>query len=123
MFQSAVHMVGMQVRIEGIVQGVGFRPFVYALATRLGLAGSVRNDAGGVPVEGEGEPERVSQFLAALEREAPPLATIERVMSHTVPLRGSSSFRIAPSDTSVERMTLVSPDIATCDDCLRDLND
>ena len=67
------------VRVEGIVQGVGFRPFVYALATRLGLGGLVGNDADGVFAEVEGAPEAVQEFLLSLERDAPPLARIERV--------------------------------------------
>ena len=70
------------IRVEGIVQGVGFRPCVYALATRLSLGGCVSNDSQGVLIEAEGERDNVDRFLAALKREAPPLAMIARVTSH-----------------------------------------
>ena len=85
------------VRVEGIVQGVGFRPFVYSLATGLGLGGVVGNDVDGVFAEVEGAPEAVGEFMLALRRDAPPLASIERIA--TSPLRpdGSTSFSIAPS--------------------------
>ncbi|MDQ2876696.1 MAG: acylphosphatase, partial [Actinomycetota bacterium] len=72
------------VRVEGIVQGVGFRPFVYGLATRLGLGGLVGNDADGVFAEIEGDPAAVARFLVLLEREPPPLARIDRVTTRDV---------------------------------------
>jgi len=67
-----VSRIGVELRVEGIVQGVGFRPFVYALAVRFGLAGDVRNDSRGVILDVEGETENIAPFMAALEREAPP---------------------------------------------------
>ena len=111
------------VRVEGIVQGVGFRPFVYSLATGLGLGGVVGNDVDGVFAEVEGAPEAVSEFMLALRRDAPPLASIERIA--TSPLRpdGSTGFSIAPSQSGGPRRALVSADIATCDDCLAELYD
>jgi hydrogenase maturation protein HypF len=112
-----------RVRVEGIVQGVGFRPFVHALAGRLGLAGLVGNDAGGVFVEVEGTGEAVERFLAALSREAPPLAVIERVTATPLAPTGSRGFAIAASQGGGERQALVSPDTATCADCLRELHD
>jgi hydrogenase maturation protein HypF len=112
-----------RVRVEGIVQGVGFRPFVHALAGRLGLAGLVGNDAGGVFVEVEGSGEAVERFLAALSREAPPLAVIERVTATPLAPTGSRGFAIAASQAGGERQALVSPDTATCTDCLRELAD
>jgi hydrogenase maturation protein HypF len=112
-----------RVRVEGIVQGVGFRPFVHALAGRLGLAGLVGNDAGGVFVEVEGAAETVERFLEALAAEAPPLAVIERVTATPLAPTGISGFAIAPSEAGGERQALVSPDTATCDDCLRELAD
>ncbi|GII28119.1 carbamoyltransferase HypF [Planotetraspora mira] len=111
------------VRVEGVVQGVGFRPFVYGLATRLGLAGRVGNDAGGVFVEVEGTPAGVDAFLAALERDAPPLAEIERVTVRAGEPGGAGGFTIVDSDGSGPRRALVSPDGATCDDCLAELAD
>jgi hydrogenase maturation protein HypF len=115
--------VRSRVRVEGIVQGVGFRPFVHALAVRLGLAGLVGNDAGGVFVEVEGSAEAVERFLDALVREAPPLAVVERVDATRVAATGAEGFGIAPSRSGGERQTLVSPDTATCADCLRELAD
>ena len=112
-----------RVRVEGIVQGVGFRPFVHALAGRLGLAGLVGNDAAGVFVEVEGASETVERFLEALAAEAPPLALIERVTATPLAPTGGRGFTIAPSQAGGERQTLVSPDTATCDDCLRELAD
>ncbi|MFZ0162658.1 MAG: acylphosphatase, partial [Trebonia sp.] len=84
-------------RVEGIVQGVGFRPFVYSLATGLGLGGLVGNDVDGVFAEIEGPPATVREFLRRLEREAPPLARIERVTTSAMPPAGTASFTIAPS--------------------------
>jgi hydrogenase maturation protein HypF len=111
------------VRVEGIVQGVGFRPFVYSLATGLGLGGVIGNDVDGVFAEVEGAPEAVSAFMLALAQDAPPLASIDRIA--TSPLRpdGSTVFSIAPSQSGGPRRTLVSADIATCDDCMAELND
>jgi hydrogenase maturation protein HypF len=112
-----------RVRVEGIVQGVGFRPFVHALAGRLGLAGLVGNDPGGVFVEVEGAAETVGRFLEALAAEAPPLAVIERVTASPLEPTGAAGFEIAPSRDGGERQALVSPDTATCADCLRELAD
>jgi hydrogenase maturation protein HypF len=111
------------VRISGIVQGVGFRPFVYSLARGLGLGGLVGNDTDGVFAEVEGAPEVVAEFVLALKRDAPPLASIERIA--TTPLRphGSTSFSIAPSQAGGPRRTLIAADTATCDDCLTELGD
>jgi hydrogenase maturation protein HypF len=115
--------VRSQLRVEGIVQGVGFRPFVHGLATRLGLAGLVGNDAHGVFVEVEGSEVAVEAFRAGLEREAPPLAVIERVTAVPLPATGAAGFEIVASRGSGERSALVSPDTATCADCLADLAD
>jgi len=111
------------IRVEGIVQGVGFRPFVYTLAASLGLGGFVGNDADGVFIEVEGPPDDVKEFLAALERDAPPLARIERVTAVPTTPTGSSSFTIAASGPSGPSRTLVSADTATCADCLHELAD
>jgi len=113
----------MAIRVEGIVQGVGFRPFVYTLATGLGLAGFVGNDADGVFAEVEGPSAAVSTFLLALERDAPPLARIERVAATPMPPAGAGSFAIIASGPAGLRRTLVSADTATCADCLRELAD
>ncbi len=111
------------VRVEGIVQGVGFRPFVFALATRLGLAGLVGNDVDGVFAEVEGPPGAVAEFLRALDRDAPPLARVERVTATAMAPAGTESFEIVASDPVGRRRTLIAPDTATCADCLRELAD
>ena len=111
------------VRVEGIVQGVGFRPFVYALAARLGLGGLVGNDVDGVFAEVEGAPEAVKEFLVSLERDAPPLARIERVTASPLAPDGCAVFAIAPSEPGGARRALVSADSATCADCLAELAD
>lgn len=111
------------VRVEGVVQGVGFRPFVYGLAGRTGVSGRVGNDTHGVFVEIEGTHAQVEAFLTGLTEEAPPLATIERVTTTAAAPAGFGDFSIASSDTGGERNTLISPDTTTCDDCLHELFD
>jgi hydrogenase maturation protein HypF len=119
--------VRASVRVEGVVQGVGFRPFVYSLATRLGLAGWVGNDVDGVFAEVEGPAEGVQDFLAALVRDAPPLAQVERVTARSIAPDGQAGFAIVPSNAAATdaagRHALVSADSATCADCLRELAD
>src|SRR5262249_22499865 len=111
----------LELRVEGIVQGVGFRPFVYSLARLLGLNGLVSNDSQGVHIEIEGARGVVDEFLVALESEAPPLARIDRVNRRELATRGDEGFVIAASETGPKRSALVSPDVATCDDCLREI--
>ena len=111
------------IRVEGVVQGVGFRPFVYTLATGLGLTGLVGNDLDGVFVEVEGPAAAVGEFLLLLERDAPPLARIERVTTRAITPTRSASFAIAASGSAGPRRTLVPSDTATCADCLRELSD
>jgi hydrogenase maturation protein HypF len=119
-----VNTIRTAVRVEGVVQGVGFRPFVYALATGLGLTGLVGNDLDGVFAEVEGPQAAVAEFLRRLERDAPPLARIERVTTTAITPRQTAVFVIAASDAQTGlRRTLVSADTATCADCLRELSD
>jgi hydrogenase maturation protein HypF len=119
----AEQLVRTAIRVEGIVQGVGFRPFVYSLATGLGLRGFVGNDSDGVFAEVEGPAEDIADFLRGLERDAPPLARIERVTSMPVRPDGSRSFVIVASEHGGPRRTLISADTATCADCLREMAD
>jgi hydrogenase maturation protein HypF len=116
-------LVRTAVRVEGIVQGVGFRPFVYSLATGLGLRGLVGNDVDGVFAEVEGPPAAVREFLHSLERDAPPLARLERITATGLPPAGLAAFRIVASDPAGARHALVAADTATCADCLRELCD
>ncbi|HEY2140750.1 MAG TPA: carbamoyltransferase HypF [Solirubrobacteraceae bacterium] len=115
--------VRARARVDGTVQGVGFRPFVYRLAGELELAGWVRNDERGVEVEVEGAKNAVGDFLARLPAEAPPLARVERVHSQPLPVQGESRFVIAPSVRTGQADALVAPDAATCADCLAELRD
>ena len=109
--------------MKGIVQGVGFRPFVYKLAQRLNLAGYVRNDSSGLIAEVEGPEAAVEAFLEALGSEHPPLAWIQDRAVTSLPLNGDREFRIRPSVAETGRFALVSPDVATCADCLADFTD
>jgi hydrogenase maturation protein HypF len=104
------------------VQGVGFRPFVYGLALEHGLAGFVLNDGEGVVIEVEGEPGALDAFAAALPERAPPLARIDGIAAVPVPRAGETSFSIRASEPT-GHVALIPPDVATCDDCLRELFD
>src|SRR5215217_2494123 len=109
------------ISVRGIVQGVGFRPFVYALAQRHGLVGLVRNDAEGVHIEAEGPPEELERFLREIKEKPPPLAVIENVAWRPLAIREEREFRIEASREGVRRQALISPDVATCGDCLAEL--
>src|SRR6476619_144595 len=108
--------------VSGVVQGVGFRPFVYALASKFGLSGSVGNDSSGVAIEIEGSAVAVAQFRNRLPIDAPPLARIDAITVEVITTQGGTGFSIAQSRAGMGR-TLISPDIATCEDCLAELAD
>ncbi|WEO93517.1 carbamoyltransferase HypF [Streptomyces sp. FXJ1.172] len=110
------------VTVRGVVQGVGFRPFVHALAAEHGLTGWVANDARGVDTEVEGPVAAVEAFCEEIGTRAPPLAVVECVEHHAVALGHDSGFTIRPSGSGPGR-TLVPPDTATCDACLSELAD
>ncbi|MCB9786937.1 MAG: carbamoyltransferase HypF [Deltaproteobacteria bacterium] len=112
-----------RVRVEGIVQGVGFRPFVYRLAQRLGLAGAVWNDSRGVLVEVEGPAGALDAFVGAVAAEAPPLAEVSAVRWEALEPTGQRGFSIAESQRQGARATLIAPDTATCDACLGEVLD
>ena len=116
-------MSRVRARVEGTVQGVGFRPYVYRLAGELGVAGHVLNDSHGVVVEVEAAPETVEQFLVRLPAEAPPLASIDRVIAETLAETGERGFAIRESPDGGEPRAAVAPDTATCEDCLAELFD
>ncbi|MGH3702247.1 MAG: carbamoyltransferase HypF [Pseudonocardiaceae bacterium] len=117
------HCIRVEVRVEGVVQGVGFRPYVHGLAHRLGLSGRVGNDTAGVFLEVEGAEHAVSEFLATLPAQAPPLAVIEQVRTRPLTPTGEPGFHIVSSNAAGRRDTPVSADSATCADCLRELGD
>ncbi|MFU8871609.1 carbamoyltransferase HypF [Micromonospora sp. SL4-19] len=118
-----VSVARIHVRVEGIVQGVGFRPFVHALATEYDLAGFVGNDTGGVFVEVEGNGIDLAAFVTDLSRRAPALAQVERLTTEVVAPTGQPGFVIVSSVTGAGRDVLISPDTATCPDCLAELSD
>jgi hydrogenase maturation protein HypF len=113
----------MALLVRGTVQGVGFRPFVYRLALRHGLAGWVRNSTGPVEIEIEGDGRALAAFQADLRSQPPPLARIQAVEVSALPASGELEFRIISSQTRQDDFQAVAPDAATCDDCLRELFD
>lgn len=116
-------MERLKIGVNGIVQGVGFRPFVYRLAAKCGLGGWVFNDDGGVQLEVEGPAESLERFLISLQAEAPPQAVISAVTVAAVAPQGQTSFRMKKSVGMNGNSTLVSPDIATCADCQREIKE
>ena len=112
-----------RLQIGGVVQGVGFRPFVYRLARRFALAGRIYNDAAGVVLELEGSSEQLSSLLAALASEAPPAARIGAIERRELAVTGERGFLIEASDPAGPPLAGVAPDLAICPDCLRELLD
>ncbi|HXI21902.1 MAG TPA: acylphosphatase, partial [Gemmatimonadales bacterium] len=109
--------------VTGVVQGVGFRPFVHRLALRYGLGGWVRNASGEVEIAVEGPEGRVSAFLAAMRAEAPPLARIERIDASPGVISGRNDFAILASEEQADRRQPVPPDVALCAACEAELAD
>ena len=113
----------VRVVVRGAVQGVGFRPFVYRLATELQLAGWVSNSAQGVFIEVEGARDLLNRFLLRLEKEKPPRAVLQTFESSFLDSLNYSGFEIRESEESGEKTALILPDIATCADCVREIFD
>ncbi len=109
--------------IGGIVQGVGFRPFVYNLAAKYGLRGWVRNSPAGVEMDVEGDPGTLDDFCRELQHNPPRLARIESFRRTKVPPRGYQSFKIVESERAKTRQVLVPPDVAACAECLQEVGD
>jgi hydrogenase maturation protein HypF len=112
-----------RISVRGVVQGVGFRPFVYQLARRYSLRGWVCNTSEDVRIEVEGENADIEAFLRGLREDAPPLAHIEGIAAEAGPPAGYDKFEIRGSIAEAGKYQLVSPDIATCPDCLREIFD
>ena len=112
-----------KLQVTGVVQGVGFRPFVYRLARLHHLAGWVCNTSQCVEIEIEGPPASLATFIGQLSQEAPALARIDAVVSRAAPPEGSAGFAIRESRHLAATAALIPPDVATCDDCLADIND
>ena len=120
---TAADRTRVHVRARGIVQGVGFRPFVFRLAQRCHLSGWVRNDSEGVKIQAEGAAESVNAFLEAIRAECPPLARIDALQAQEIEPCFDRGFAIRESEVRPGERTLISPDVSVCDDCLRELFD
>jgi hydrogenase maturation protein HypF len=118
-----LHLVRKQIRVHGIVQGVGFRPFVYNLAQSLRLTGYVLNSSAGVLIDVEGDPAQIERLQRELRENPPPLAQIEDIAVETLEPAGYRQFVIRESVDEPGQLAPVSPDVSTCADCLRDFQD
>ncbi len=118
-----VEPVRARIIVRGIVQGVGFRPFIYRLANNFKLKGWVLNSTEGVVIEVEGHTKRLEEFIGDITLKAPPLAVVERVESSLLPPVGYQSFIIQASQEQEDKFVLISPDICICPDCLREFFD
>ena len=114
---------GARIHITGVVQGVGFRPFIYSLAQRLRLAGWVRNTSAGVEIEVDGNPANLNEFILSIERDAPPLARIDSIKTDLMPPNGYTTFEIIHSTAIEQAFQPISPDVSICPDCLHELFD
>ncbi len=114
---------GLQVWVRGIVQGVGFRPFIFNLAAKHHLTGWVRNTSSGVEIEVNGAPFALDNFLKAIKVDAPPLARIDSIESQACLPNGFTSFQIVESQPNPDDFIPISPDISICTDCQRELFD
>src|SRR4051812_20021571 len=120
---SQTAVVRRRIQITGVVQGVGFRPYIYRLANECGLVGSVLNDSAGVDIEIEGFASAVSSFIDRLRPEAPPLSRIITFDVSDLDPNGDRQFKIVQSHGTKEQKVLISPDVAVCDDCRREMFD
>ena len=118
---DSVGIVGAVIRLGGIVQGVGFRPFVYRQARRFALTGSVKNTDMGVLITVDGKKRDIERFYREIRDNPPALAEIHSVSIHFTGSAGFSAFEISASSGNREGFSPISPDIATCRDCLVDI--
>ncbi|XOB63448.1 carbamoyltransferase HypF [Campylobacterota bacterium DY0563] len=116
-------MSAVFIEVKGIVQGVGFRPFVYNLAISNNLNGWVNNDDQGVNIHLEGDISSINSFLTTLENSAPPLSKIDFIQKTKTKEKNYKSFEIIKSENTSNKTTIISPDMAICDDCINDIND
>ncbi|MCV7239397.1 carbamoyltransferase HypF [Mycolicibacterium celeriflavum] len=113
----------LRVCVRGVVQGVGFRPFVYVTASELGLAGCVRNDTSGAVIEVEGDADDLDEFLRRLREHPPPLAVVESMDTQRLPVVGGTGFVVADTTRTDGGRTLTSPDVAMCAACAAEQRD
>ncbi len=120
---TGTERIARKLTVRGIVQGVGFRPFIYQLAVRYDLAGDVANTSSGVIIHAEGPLAEIASFTAAIKKEKPPLAYITDVISESAKVRGTDLFVITASRQQSSRSALISPDVSICEDCRAELFD
>ncbi len=121
--ERGVSIAARAIEVRGVVQGVGYRPFVWRLAARHGISGWVRNLGALVEIHAEGTPDALEAFCRELVSEAPPLSRVESVRSARAPALGATTFEVDVSGNRATGDRLVSPDVATCASCLRELFD
>jgi hydrogenase maturation protein HypF len=114
---------GRRIEVRGTVQGVGFRPWVYRLAHKHDVAGRVSNDARGVVIDVYASDEQIDRFIDELDRSSPPASRIDVITCHPVPFEPVDGFTIVPSARGEERRISVPPELATCDECLAEVDD
>jgi len=116
-----IAVVRKAIEVTGIVQGVGFRPFVYRLAKECNLVGFIANTPAGVSIEVQGDPEGVERFLERLPKEVPPLAKLTSFVPHDAEPQSDLAFRIVASRLGAPPRALISPDVSVCGDCLTEM--
>ena len=116
-------IIAKKIVVKGIVQGVGFRPFIYKNATKNNLKGFVNNTSKGVFIEVEGYEEDITSFIEEIKHKPPVLSKVTDIKIIDKEIEGYTNFKIIESKEEEEAITLISPDIAICDDCLRDIRD
>ncbi len=116
-------LIGNKIHINGIVQGVGFRPFIYALAQKHHITGWVRNSSAGVDIVANGEAAAMDAFVEDIHQQSPPLSRIDDIQVEVITPDGFEDFRIVASKVEENGFIPVSPDMSICDDCLRELFD
>lgn len=120
---TSIMYITVRISIVGIVQGVGFRPFIYNLANSLGISGTVKNSSSGVIIEATSSPDTINSFYNGIIQNPPPLSRIDSMMREEIPLINFPGFHILESEIQPGTFSLIPPDIATCPDCLRELFD
>ena len=113
----------VRLSLQGLLQGIGFRPFVYQLAHEIGLTGWVQNSPQGVAIEVEGDCDALEEFLQRLQKESPPDTVFQYAKSVYLEPSGCEDFIIRDSDNSGDQTTTISPDVATCANCLHEIFD
>lgn len=121
--EENINFPRLRLKVHGAVQGVGFRPFVYACAKSCDLRGFVGNESGGVFVEVEGAEKNLIAFQSLLRENAPPLAVVASIEVERIASQGDADFRIVGSEIRQSENTLVAPDASVCADCRRELFD